>query len=271
MTTARHPGGLVLLAETYCAMTLYSDLRWIGHAIAGGNKHVPGACWICGATADSREHRFKASDLTAAFGKGPYKGEDEVVHVGQRVIKKVQGYKADSLKYPPSLCSKCNNQRTQPFDRAYEAFTAWIWSNEETVLKKRHLNFREIYGENFASERDNLIRYFAKSFACRLHNDAHPIPADITISMGGRTLPRFLEISFSVNELIAKNKELLSSLHGKHCLWGSPAGARMPVYEWGESVSWLTTVIYYRRQIPLELGTVVSRSVESVALGSSNS
>lgn len=249
-------------------MTRYQELRWIGHAIAGANKHVSGVCWICGATADSREHRFKASDLTAAYGKGPYKDENAVVHIGQHVTKKVQGYKADSLKYPPSLCSKCNNQGTQPFDRAYEAFTAWIWSNQESVLRQRHLDFRKIYGENFASERDNLVRYFAKSFACRLHNDAHPIPADITLSMGGRTLPRFLQISFSVNETIAENKEWRSGILAKYALWGSPAGTRFPVYEWAESACWLTTFMGYRRQIPPELGTVVARNVDTVALGS---
>ncbi|MFC5112013.1 hypothetical protein [Kibdelosporangium philippinense] len=30
-----------------------------------------GQCWWCGSVADTREHRYKRSDLIRDFGKGP--------------------------------------------------------------------------------------------------------------------------------------------------------------------------------------------------------
>jgi len=37
---------------------------------------VPGpGCWWCGAPADSREHKFKKSELRLNNGPGPWRGE----------------------------------------------------------------------------------------------------------------------------------------------------------------------------------------------------
>jgi hypothetical protein len=42
--------------------------------MAGVVEAKIGTCWWCGNTADSREHRFKRTDIEREFGRGPYLG-----------------------------------------------------------------------------------------------------------------------------------------------------------------------------------------------------
>ncbi len=79
-------------------------------------------CWICGDPADTGEHSIKKNVLIDVFDRyEPTKGKR--LHKWQGEEKRViQGFNSDSLKYSNSLCAKCNNQLTQPFDRSFERF-----------------------------------------------------------------------------------------------------------------------------------------------------
>jgi len=80
-----------------------------------------GNCWICGAFADSAEHFVKASDLRFNWGRGAF----AMTPIDQAPIK-IQGPNSTKLKYRPSLCQTCNNERTQSSDLAWEEFNERI-------------------------------------------------------------------------------------------------------------------------------------------------
>ena len=76
---------------------------------------MPRSCWICGAPADSREHKIKRSDLVREFGDGPYRDDDTLIHfMDGQDPRDLQGPNAKRLKYDPVLCGDCNSARSQP-------------------------------------------------------------------------------------------------------------------------------------------------------------
>lgn len=173
-------------------------------------------CWICDSLADSAEHRIKKSDIVSKYGKDNYKGDNSLCIVSyddkRDVIQDgtnatvtsrkdiVQGANSNLLKYDKILCSHCNNARTQPFDKAYEAFIAYFNENESEIAHKRFIDFRKIYGDDFENEQRNLYKYFVKSFGCRLAHFNHPIPSDMVELLGLDSFSTKLRLNFSVNE-----------------------------------------------------------------------
>ncbi len=92
-------------------------------------------CWICNKIADSAEHRIKKSDLGNLYGSGSYKGENSVVLIRAGQESKVQGPNSKIVKYKKNLCSKCNNEFSQPFDKSYEHFITYIRQNKDLILR----------------------------------------------------------------------------------------------------------------------------------------
>lgn len=115
-------------------------------------------CWICGDIALSKEHRLKKTDIVRAYGRGPYRGDSAPVHVHEGKQSPVQGPDANTLKYKPSLCPKCNTTTTQPFDQAYDIFVSWLFENESVVLYRRYVNFSDVYGQNFPEKQRDLYK-----------------------------------------------------------------------------------------------------------------
>lgn len=130
-------------------------------------------CWICEEReADSREHKAKASDLRSIFGKNPakpiflYQRDAFDQHRTKKI--KLQGSNDIKLKWSKSLCRRCNDTLTQPYDRAWEVFL------------KRAQSFSNVWGHDFSlmlsrafgdMRRDgwvNLHLYFAKAFGCAI-------------------------------------------------------------------------------------------------------
>src|SRR5450755_1536950 len=101
---------------------------------------VPGTCWWCRAPADSREHKFKRSDLIREHGAAPYVGGAELSIVGASGSIRARSNKSRPLKFKPNLCQACNNARSQPFDRAYDQFVSWIFAHDREVLYSRSVD-----------------------------------------------------------------------------------------------------------------------------------
>lgn len=157
-------------------------------------------CWICKKTADSAEHRIKKSDLVTLHGSGPYKGENTLLMLrGDQKIP-IQGPNSKVVKYKKILCANCNNNFSQPFDKAYELFVEYILNNENLIVKRRFVDFRDVYGDEFEVGQCNLYKYFVKSFGCRLANDDHPVPEDLPVLLSKRRFRTRLRITFSVDE-----------------------------------------------------------------------
>ena len=65
------------------------------------------SCWICGALADSREHKIKKSDLVRRHGNGPYKGT--VQHFNGKDSNNIPGPNSKILRtYPTNFCTHIN-------------------------------------------------------------------------------------------------------------------------------------------------------------------
>jgi hypothetical protein len=232
----------------------------------------PKSCWICGRTADSSEHRIKKTDLVRAYGRGPYMDTDSPVHVRTGVMTPIQGPNSNKIKYAPSLCHSCNTTGTQPYDEAYEALISWLFKNEQSVLRKRFINFSDVYGHQFESAQSALYKYFVKSFGCRLVEDDHLVPHDLIKLL---PLDRFLtnlRITFCVNEDILLLPDPTRHVFiGKGNLYelSSKSDPLKPKgYIWNEHVSWFTTCYWYNEIPDGNHGSTWTANSQHIYLGS---
>jgi len=133
-------------------------------------------CWICGDIANSGEHMIKASDLKAAFGhvtqKAPlYLSSDKVRNLG------VPGIRSDKLKYTALLCSRCNNERTQPHDRAWEKLSSYLRAYKPPIRRGSVIRLNRVFPGSVSKSMLGVHLYFAKLFGCLISQ--HSIPIDI--------------------------------------------------------------------------------------------
>lgn len=155
-----------------------------------------GECWWCGGPADSREHRYKRSDLKREHGKGGYSGDAVLSRISD-THSVARSSKSDTLKFPSSMCQPCNNTRSQPFDDAYDAFIEHLWANETTVLVDKHLDLGGLWGSDQAARADDVLRYFVKHICCRIAEYSEPgpprqVPADLLAFLDGGPCPASL-------------------------------------------------------------------------------
>lgn len=166
-------------------------------------EESPDLCWWCRkAPADSREHKLKRSDLVRQFGTGPY---PELLSERDGRTRHVQGPNSNLAKFKRSMCARCNNERSQPFDLAYDKFTGYIHEHERHVLVSRSVDLRSIYGDDWKSGRDGLLRYMAKHVGCRLAENVIEVPMSIRGYLVGGPEPRGeLALEFEIRTDIAR-------------------------------------------------------------------
>jgi len=233
-----------------------------------------GLCWICGSHANSREHIIKKSDLIRAYGRGPYKGENGLLHFrGGDLVNIVKGPNANCLKYDQSICHHCNTTFTQPFDKAYDLFVNWVMENENYVLKRRFINFTEVYGDNFEESQRNLFKYFAKSFGCRIASSGYPVPTDVRILMHLTYFRTNLSITFSVNEdtillMPSSDKDGFIGKGDLNVIVNKYKPDQVKGYYWSEHVSWFTIFYWYKRWPDGNLGSPWIANSQHIYLGS---
>jgi hypothetical protein len=66
------------------------------------------------------------------------------------------------------LCRQCNNALTKPFDKAYAEFSKWVFVASKTLHEQDAIDFAEVFGNSYPEKCLDLLRYFGKSFGCRL-------------------------------------------------------------------------------------------------------
>jgi hypothetical protein len=123
-------------------------------------------CWICGNVGDSGEHEIKASDLKLMFGK--IDQNNPIVWYSQgEGLKRVKGIKSDILKFPDLICKRCNNQVSQPYDRAWEKLSTYLKKALEVESVSGSLNLKVVFPKDDIS---NLIKsiqlFFVKILGC---------------------------------------------------------------------------------------------------------
>ena len=231
-------------------------------------------CWICNnCEASSKEHIIKKSDIKRAYGQGSYKGGSAPVHVKNGAMNHVQGADSKLLKYKESLCHHCNNTFTQPFDRAYDTFVDFVYNNSDEIVRKRFIDFSEVYGERFEEGQLDLYKYLAKSFGCRLADAGESVSNDVRELLYKRNFQTGLRISFAVNEdVLILPSEHGNSFIGKGDLLAWPDANDKSInnsYQWSEHVSWLFIWYWYNSHPDGSLGSTWVADNQFVYLGCS--
>jgi hypothetical protein len=170
---------------------------------------IAGRCWWCGAIADSREHKFKRSDLIREHGPAPYLDGAELSGVGAGVSTRMRSNKSSPLKFKPNLCQPCNNARSQAFDQAYDRFVSWIFDHEDEVLASRSIDLHAVFGSDWEEAGLNVLRYFVKHICCRIADlvaDGHSarLPGDVIDFLNGAGPGSSLSCEFYVEPALLR-------------------------------------------------------------------
>ncbi len=155
------------------------------------DKHLydyDGICWWCASPANSREHKWKRSEVALIFGRGSY---DSVVWLADRhgeapQSELIRGPKAARLMFGYSLCAQCNGARSQPFDHAYAEFSNYLLTHYSQVIKQCWFNLSEVYGADTENQMRNLARYYGKHIGCRIADKAGRVPENLVAFLDGR-------------------------------------------------------------------------------------
>ncbi|MDR6989235.1 hypothetical protein J2Y66_003750 [Paenarthrobacter nitroguajacolicus] len=144
-------------------------------------------CWWCGDIATTEEHRIKASTLRRVA-----RLEDGTATPGN-VYKSSSDYQATlhSLKKGPqvrwrkNLCGDCNNSKSQPFDRAYDSFEAFLVEHFDQISTWERLDWSAVFGAGWQEQARHFARYFGKQLGCMLATHQLPVPNELIDFLNG--------------------------------------------------------------------------------------
>ena len=134
-------------------------------------------CWICGSIAETGEHRIKVSDLRHLFGhittKSPlYR------RVNDEPPELVQGVKSPKLKFATKLCSVCNNARTQPHDKSWEALASFLRNRDVPIRPGEVISIARAFDGGIRPGLLGVHLYFVKLTGCLIRDGSVPIETD---------------------------------------------------------------------------------------------
>ena len=117
----------------------------------------------------------KASDLRSIFGKVTQHAPI-YRHVGPERNQVVKGINTEAMRFSPSLCGNCNNARTQPHDRAWEALSDALRSMKPRPMRGERLPVEQIFGVAVTASMLGVHLYFVKLLGCYAIEYAVPLP-----------------------------------------------------------------------------------------------
>lgn len=227
-------------------------------------------CWICGAPATTGEHKLKRSLIATINGRGPYQGSNEMSHVLEDGIRKLQGPDSDLIKYQNVLCAECNNERSQRFDRAYDDFFSFILTNEKEILARRIIDLASVYKTEWRQRQTYLYKYFVKLFGCDLAANGMPVPRDLVALLNQDYFLTKLRLHFAVNE----DKLLIQNVPARSIGIGSLATTQRnlksktdPHYVWATYFSFLHVTYMYDWEAQDPIGATWTANTRYLYLG----
>jgi hypothetical protein len=142
-----------------------------------------GVCWWCGGVGDSREHKHKASVLRRMWGA-------EGLSLGREGhdLHELRSWRSGAVKFGKVLCQKCNNERSQPFDEAYDVYEQFIQHNSARLSRSRVIDWRDVFGHDWEVQTRLLGCYAVKMFGCWIANDGFPPPKALVTFLDGGDL-----------------------------------------------------------------------------------
>lgn len=124
-------------------------------------------CWICGNEAKSGEHKIKRSDLRDVFGQLT-QAAPLFFNSAKHKNCRVGSLDARLLKSPALICEMCNNNRSQPYDKAWEHFSAWLRNNHHSTEVGKAVRANRAFPYNTAKLMLQVHLYFVKLFGCHI-------------------------------------------------------------------------------------------------------
>ena len=136
----------------------------------------PQECWICrNGSADTAEHMIKNSNYPLVFDKVTQKDPLYYNDNHGRKNHKIGSTKHKLLTWRYTLCSKCNNERTQPHDKAWDILLNAMRTRIPTIGKDTIIRNNKTFPYKTRQEMINVHLYFVKLFGCRIINEKLPI------------------------------------------------------------------------------------------------
>jgi hypothetical protein len=160
-------------------------------------------CWICGASADTAEHKFKRSVLSALYEFQNAYGDPPAFHYRNGALTAVRGPNSAKLKFDKTLCARCNNQRTQAYDWAFDRFVRYLISALPDLQKIEAVDWTAVYGINHRKGRTWLALYLAKLLGCEIARCSLLVPPLIQRSVATGV------VASEINVFLARNMGLL--------------------------------------------------------------
>lgn len=145
-------------------------------------------CWICrNEEATTREHFIKKSDLKDIFGTptqasphylnawrpSPQAGEKPLTVKRNEPVRTLR---SEELTYDAKLCAKCNNQVTQPHDRAWERLSKFLRTRTPPIQPGSKIRLHKVFGNDPHESMVNVHLFFVKQFAGIITDEGIPIP-----------------------------------------------------------------------------------------------
>jgi hypothetical protein len=228
-------------------------------------------CWICGSPSDSREHIFKKSDFVRRYGNVPFKHIGGMLHFKSGKRRNVPGPKSKIASYDPIICSNCNNNKSQPWDRAYEIFEKWIFENSKIIFENRFIPLELVYeNETYSYQCPNLYKYFVKAFGCRLASIDFPVPKDLVDLLDQEYFQTGLRLCFSINKttfaMLPEDRDNFLGVGDLYRIDSKSQGV-MERYSWYINLGWLRIWFFYMEEVPCGLGSAWTSDSACLYLG----
>jgi hypothetical protein len=131
-------------------------------------------CWICGAPADSGEHKAKRSDIRSILGT-PTQHRPFHLRSQKDGKQKLIGLNTQAVIWSDKICSPCNNAVSAPYDRAWEKLSTFLQKHPKGLPS---INLQTVYGPKYQAELHNLYLYFVKLFGCYIVNSGVQIDTE---------------------------------------------------------------------------------------------
>jgi len=203
-------------------------------------------CWICEKNdADSGEHFIMKYALDKIIGK-PAKDESRyITYIGGKKNIPVKSFRNDRFKFKKSICVRCNDTLTQPYDNAFRKFIDWIWDSKSLIIFRNKIVFNKFDNNELA----NLALYFAKIFGCLIvETKAHIKEADYQLLRQSLLQGEpFIDCIF-----LTAHRDLAKQTAKKSSVFAQTPVVTSEFTTWTLDLDWITFVISYPIAPPVE-------------------
>ena len=87
----------------------------------------------------------------------------------------VRSAKSNHLKLDKSICMRCNDTLSAPYDRAWDILYAYLAKNWPSILRRRKIDLRRVFPNLCQQNARHVQLYFVKLFGCVAHAQGLPI------------------------------------------------------------------------------------------------